>query len=290
MSVLSYEWPNSLQRIFSGRRHEIQNGPATLNSDSLGLALGGGAVLGAAHIGVLQALDERGVRITHLTGTSMGALVACLYAAGHSGRAIEHLAKDLRWPELTGFFPSRLGLFSMDRLRALLSRETGGRAIQEMDLRLALVATDIGTGEKVVMTRGDLASAACASACVPGLFSPVEREGRLLVDGGLLENLPVSPLKEWGVTPILAVDVHMGRTFHRPRSLPEVLGNALDMTMANHARLQQGDVDILITPDTASWSRSEMEDVPALVKEGYQAAQRALDRVSDLFRSDPHRP
>lgn len=254
-----------------------------VNSTTLGLALGGGAVLGAAHIGVLQALDDRGLRVTHLTGTSMGALVASLYASGHSGKAIEHLAKDLRWPELTSFFPSRLGLFSMDRLQALLSRESGGRAIQDLDIRLALVATDIGTGERVVMARGDLASAACASACVPGLFVPVEREGRLLVDGGLVENLPVSPLKEWSVSPILAVDAHMGRTFHRPRTLPEVLGNALDMTMANHARLQKDDVDVLIAPDTASWSRSEMEDVPGLVREGYQAAQKALDRVQNLF-------
>jgi NTE family protein len=213
----------------------------------------------------------------------MGALVGALYASGHSGKAIEKVARDLRWPELTGFAPSRLGLFSMDRMHALLSRETRESNIQDLGITLGLLATDIANGDRVVMTSGNLASAACASACVPGLFTPVERDGRLLVDGGLIENLPVSPLREWGVDHILAVDVHMGRTFHRPRNLPELLGNALDMTMAHQARVHEGDVDLLITPDTSSWSRSEMEDLPALVREGYRAACTSLERVPELF-------
>ncbi len=254
-------------------------GVAVRPGETLGLALGGGAVLGAAHIGVLKALDEWGVRVTHLAGTSMGALVASLYAAGRSGKEIEALAEGLRWPELTGFSPSRLGLFSVDRLKAFLARHTGVTTLQELPVPLALIATDIGSGEKVIMTRGDLASAAAASACVPGLFIPVEREGRLLVDGGLLENLPVSPLRSWKVERILAVDVHMGRTFHRPRNLPELLGNALDMALANAARQKQDQVDVLITPDTASWSRSEMDDFPALVREGYRVALENREKI-----------
>lgn len=246
--------------------------------ETLGLALGGGAVLGAAHMGVLQALDEFGLKVTHLTGTSMGALVASLYAAGLSGREIEAMAGDLRWPELTAFSPSRLGLFSMDRMEALVHRRTGGREIQDLSIPLALIATDIASGEKVVMDRGPLASAACASACVPGLFIPVERDGRLLVDGGLLENLPLSPLRGWGVDRVVAVDVHMGRTFHRPRNLPELLGNALDMALGHAARERKDQVDLLIAPDTSSWSRSDMEDVPALVREGYRAAMKELGR------------
>jgi len=243
---------------------------------TLGLALGGGAVLGAAHIGVLQALEEGGVQVTHLAGTSMGALVGSLYALGLSGKEIQSLAGELRWPDITGFYPSRLGLFSMDRLEATLRRYMGGARFQDARLPLALIATDISTGEKVVMSEGDLATAATASACVPGLFIPVERDGRLLVDGGLLENLPVSPLKAWGVDTVLAVDVHMGRRFHRPRTLPEVLSNALDMALASAASDEAEEADILITPDTTSWSRSEMQDIPALVREGHRAASERM--------------
>jgi len=243
---------------------------------TLGLALGGGAILGAAHIGVLQALEEGGVEVTHLAGASMGALVGSLFAFGLSGKEIESLAEELRWPDVTGFFPSKLGLFSMDRLQATLRRHLGDVRIEDARIPLALLATDISTGEKVVMTEGELATAATASACVPGLFIPVEREGRLLVDGGLLENLPVSPLRAWGVDRIVAVDVHMGRQFHRPRTLPELLSNALDMALASAAREKAREADLVITPDTSSWSRREMDDIPALVREGYRAAREGL--------------
>lgn len=242
----------------------------------LGLALSGGAVLGAAHIGVLQALDERGLRVTHLAGTSMGALVGALYAHGLTGKQIEAIAEELRWPDLTGFYPSKLGFLSMDRLVGFLRRHLGEARMEETPVRLALVATDIGSGEKVVMTEGDLATAAAASACVPGIFIPVEREGRLLVDGGLMENLPTSPLREWGVSSILAVDVHMGRTFHQPRTLPELLSNALDIALGSASRHTAGEADLVITPDTSAWSRKEMNDIPALVAEGYRAAKEAL--------------
>jgi len=243
---------------------------------SLGLALGGGAVLGAAHIGVLQALDESDLKVTHLAGTSMGALVGSLYAFGLTGREIEEFAEDLRWPDITRLAPSKLGLLSMAKLEAVLRRHLGDVRMEDSRIPLALVATDISSGEKVVMTTGELATAAAASACVPGLFIPVEREGRLLVDGGLLENLPVSPLRDWGVERTVAVDVHMGRRFHRPRNLAEVLGNALDMALANAAQETARAADIVITPDTTSWSRSQMQDIPALVREGYRVAKARL--------------
>ena len=249
---------------------------------TVGLALSGGAVLGAAHIGALQALDEAGVRVTHLTGTSMGAIISAFYAFGFSGKEIEAIAGELRWPDLTGFTPSKLGLLSMDRLVGVLRKHLGEVRIEEAPLRLALIATDIAAGEKVVMTEGDLATAAAASACVPGIFIPLERDGRLLVDGGLLENLPVTPLREWGVEPIIAVDVHMGRTYHRPTNLMELLSNALDLALAHQATHWARDADVLITPDTTSWSRAQMNDVPALVAEGYRAAREVLGSYSDL--------
>jgi NTE family protein len=244
---------------------------------TLGLALGGGAVLGAAHIGVLQALEESELEVTHLAGTSMGALVGSLFAFGITGAEIEALAEELRWPDVTGFLPSKLGLFSMDRLANTLRKHLGEVRVEDARVPLALLAADISTGEKVVMTDGDLATAATASACVPGLFIPIEREGRLLVDGGLLENLPVSPLRAWGVDRVIAVDVHMGRRFHRPRTLPDVLSNSLDMALASAARDSAREADLVITPETSSWSRKQMEDIPALVREGYRAARESLD-------------
>ena len=246
------------------------------SAPTLGLALSGGAILGTAHIGALQALDERGLRVTHLAGTSMGAIIASFYAFGFTGKEIEDVTEELRWPDVTGFSPSKLGFLSMDRLQGTLRKHLGRVRIEEAPVKLALIAADIGSGEKVVLTEGDLATAVAASACVPGVFIPVEWEGRLLVDGGILENLPLSPLRAWGVDRIVAVDVLMGRRYHQPTTILELLLNALDMALASVSRERARDVDILITPDTTQWGRVEMSEVPALVREGYRAAMEAL--------------
>jgi NTE family protein len=246
---------------------------------SLGLALSGGAVLGCAHIGVLQALDEAGIRITHLAGTSAGALVAAFYAFGLSGKEIEKIAEVLRWPDVTRPFPSRLGFLSQEKLRKMLTDRLGDVRLEDAAIPLALVATDIATGEKVVITEGDLALAASASACFPGIFVPVEIDGRLLVDGGLVENLPVSPLRAWGVDRIIAVDVFLGMTFRRPGGLLDLIKNAVDIVLIQMSKEKKEEVDLLIAPDLHAFNSTELKDIPGLVKAGYGAAKEALARL-----------
>jgi NTE family protein len=246
---------------------------------TLGLALSGGAVLGCCQIGVLQALDEAGIKVTHLAGTSIGALVAAFYAFGLTPREIENVAGSITWADLTRPTPSRLGLLSQEGLRKILQSRIGSVRLEEAPIPLAMVATDISTGEKVVMTEGDLAVAASASACFPGIFVPVEREGRLLVDGGLVEHLPVSPLQAWGVDRILGVDVFLGMTFRRPTKFLNLMKNAVDIVLVQGSRRVMADVDLLITPDLEGFSSTELKDVPGLVQAGYRAAQEALERM-----------
>lgn len=248
---------------------------------TLGLALSGGAVLGCAHIGVLQAFDEAGIHITHLAGTSMGALVASLYAFGMSGKEIAGITEVLRWPHVTRPSPSRLGLLSQDKLRKTLRSHVGDTCIEEARIPLAMVATDISTGEKVVLTEGDLALAASASACFPGIFIPVEWEGRLLVDGGLVENLPLSPLQSWGVDRIVGVDAFLGMTFRRPTKMLDLIKNAVDIVLVQASRKEAGGVDVLIAPDLEAFSSTELKDAPALVEAGYRAAMGVMDQLED---------
>ena len=247
-------------------------------SGTLGLALSGGAVLGCAHIGVLKAFDEAGIRVTHLAGNSMGALIASFYAFGFSGKDIEGIVGELRWPQVTHLSPSKLGLLSQEKLRKTLRTHIGNVRIEDAPVRLALVATDISTGEKVVMTEGDLSLAACASACFPGIFSPVERDGRLLVDGGLVENLPISPLRAWQVDRIVAVDVFLGMTFHRPTKLLDLIKNAVDIVLVQAAKAEVAKADVLIAPDLDTFDSTNLKDIPALVREGYRAAKEVLAR------------
>jgi NTE family protein len=251
---------------------------------SLGLALSGGAVLGCTQIGVLRALDEAGVRVTHLAGTSIGALVAAFYSFGLTPREIENIARSIKWSDLTRPTASRLGLLSQEGLRRTLKSRIGDVLLEDAPIPLAMVATDISTGEKVVMTEGNLALAASASACFPGIFVPVERKGRLLVDGGLVEHLPVSPLQAWGVDRIIGVDVFLGMTFHRPTKLLNLMKNAVDIVLVQGSRRVIADVDLLITPDLQGFSSTELKDVPGLVEAGYEAGMEVLSQSPFLDR------
>jgi NTE family protein len=161
----------------------------------------------------------------------------------------------------------------------MLTDRLGDVRLEDAPIPLALIATDIGTGERVVMTEGNLALAAGASACFPGIFVPVEMEGRLLVDGGLVENLPVSPLRAWGVERIIAVDVFLGMTFRRPGRLLDLIKNAVDIVLIQMSRAKTEEVDLLIAPDLHSFSSTELRDIPGLVKAGYEAAKEALSRL-----------
>ena len=232
--------------------------------------------MGCAHIGVLKAFDEAGIRVTHIAGNSMGALIASFYAFGLTGKEIEGIAEELRWPHVTKLSPNKLGILSQEKLRETLRRHLGDVRVEDAKIPLAMVATDISTGEKVVMTEGNLAVAATASACFPGIFIPVERDGRLLVDGGLVENLPLSPLHAWGVDRIVAVDVFLGMTFHRPTSMLDLIKNSVDIVLVQAARAEAEKADILIAPDLDTFSSTDMKDIPGLVKEGYRAAKEVL--------------
>ena len=249
---------------------------------TLGLALSGGAVLGFAHVGVLKAFDEAGVHVTHLAGTSMGALVASLYAFGKTGREIESLVEGLRWPDVARPAPSFLGFLSTEIVKRLLRSHLGEVRIEDAHVPLALVATDISTGEMVVMTEGDLALAASASACFPGIFISVEREGRLLVDGGLVENLPLTPLRDWGVDRVVAVDAFLGMTFRRPDRLLDLIKNAVDIVLVQAARDDADQVDLLIAPDLHAFSSTELRDAPGVIQEGYRAAREVLDSLAPV--------
>jgi len=243
---------------------------------SVGLALGGGAVLGAAHIGVLQALEERDVRIDYIAGTSVGALVGALYAFGFEPDRMAEIAAGMDWLDVSAFEPSRLGLLTNDGLGDLLTRALGDVTFEEALTPLAVVATDIGTGEAVVLDAGSVRDAVLASACLPGLFRPIELDGRLLVDGGLVANVPVDAVRALGAEIVIAVDLIAGRLYRRPEDVVDVLSNAFDIAIHTPARMTLDDADLVIAPQLAAYSGIDPEGTRALMQTGYEEARRAL--------------
>ena len=206
---------------------------ARLPEEGVALALGGGAVLGAAHIGVLKALDAYDIKVTRISGTSIGAMIAALYAFGKTPEEIEQSVIELEWLDVTSFTLSRYGILSNDELGSQVSNLLGKVDIADARIPLYLIATDLTHGTKIVLSKGDVARAVMASTCIPGVFVPVEIEGELLVDGGLLENVPVSPLREAGAEFVIGVNLSAGHDYQRPQDIIDVFANAIDIAIDN---------------------------------------------------------
>ncbi len=247
---------------------------------AIGLALGGGAILGAAHIGVLKALQEKGIEIGSITGTSIGAFIAALYAFGIPPSEIEPIALELDWLSISGFSLSEFGFLSNEKLGETFVQAAGDVEFKDADIPLAVVATDIGAGKKVILTEGSVATAIMASSCVPGIFVPVEINGRLLVDGGLTENVPISPLREIGAELIVGVDLNANREYQKPDDIIDVLVNALDIAIDNATRIQTDEADVMISPQLADYTRTDIDKARQVIQEGYDAAHQKLDEIT----------
>lgn len=243
----------------------------------VGLALSGGATLGAAHVGILRALQEAEVGIDRLSGTSIGAVAAALYAFGTPIDEIEEIALDMTWLSISSFRPSRLGLLDNRRLGDVLSKAIGEPDFEEAHIPFGVVATDIGSGERVVFSTGPVLPAVLASACMPGIFQPVEHAGRMLADGGLVENLPASVVRSLGARTVIGADLNSRRSYQPPDDLIDVVLNATDIAINNATRLQSGDaIDLHIAPPLSSYGRFRSSRGARLIEEGHQAARQAL--------------
>ena len=175
----------------------------------LGLALGGGAARGFAHVGVIQVLEQHGIRPQLVVGTSAGSLVAALYASGMGAAELERTALAMEEATLTDWTMPLLGrgMLRGEALARYVRTEVKGRLIEQMPMPLGILATDLASGDGVLFRRGDTAQAVRASSAVPGLFIPVSIAGREYVDGGLVAPVPVAQARGMGAEVVLAVDI-----------------------------------------------------------------------------------
>lgn len=245
----------------------------------IGLALGGGAVLGAAHIGVLKAFEENDIRLAALTGTSIGAFIAALYAFGKSADEISEFVHELDWLDVTSLSLSKFGLLSNEKMGERLTEILGEVRFDQAKIPFALVATDLSSGKKELLKQGEVARAVTASACVPGIFAPVDLDGCMLVDGGLLENVPISPLADLGAELTIGVDLSANRRFQPPEDLIDVLTSSIDIALDNATRIQTSDADFVIKPELAAYSRTDTSKTDTLIAEGHKAALVCLDEL-----------
>ena len=175
----------------------------------LGLALGGGAARGFAHVGVIQVLEEAGLRPAYLVGTSAGSLVAALYASGKTPAELVRVAQSMQEAEITDWMLPILnrGALRGEALARYVNTQVGGRTLEQMSIPLGIVATDLGNGDAITFRRGNTGAAVRASSAVPGVFQPVRVGDREYVDGGLVAPVPVRQTREMGANFVIAVDI-----------------------------------------------------------------------------------
>ncbi|GAA0842737.1 patatin-like phospholipase family protein [Marinobacter szutsaonensis] len=246
----------------------------------IGLALGGGAAKGIAHIGVLKAFEEEQIPIHCISGTSAGALIASYYAFGRPAESILSICSTLNLSKIINFTFERGGLFSTDNIRAMIHRDLGDCRIEDARIPLAICATDIETGEQLVFRKGNLADAVCASMAVPGLFVPVEVDGRVLVDGGLVENVPISPLESMGAGITVAIDLSHVSRYPKPHDTFDVITNAINIGIDFNTRKQLNNADIVVPLDLSQYSlTNNAKCVDELYMEGYHPMKEKIRRV-----------
>ncbi len=291
----------------------------------VGLVLSGGGARGAAHVGVLKVLEELHVPIDAIAGTSMGAVVGGLYASGLSAAEIDATLRAVNWEELLGDRPPRddlsfrrkeedrnflvrlplglhggefrlpKGLVQGQRLNDLLRRLTLPVAtigdFDALPTRFRAIATDLESGERVVLASGDLTTAMRASLSVPGVFVPVEREGRLLVDGGLADNLPVDVARSMGVDVLIVVDAGFPLLNRDQLATVPIITNQMIAILVRHnSEIQRASVsgaDVLIDPALANASSFDFRHFAASIDKGTAAARADAPRLASLAVREP---
>jgi NTE family protein len=252
----------------------------------LGLALSGGGTRGLAHIGVLQALEENNIRPDYISGTSIGAFAAALYAFGVPLEEIRKVGRGMSPVNVSKLKLSRLALFSNEELARLIQSKIGKARIEEALIPLAILAVDIGTGEKMVLKKGEVAPAVMASNAVPGIYRPVIIDGRMMVDGGIVEDVPISPLRPMGADTVVAVNLSADRKYRQPEDIIDVLLNAFDIAIDEDTKVQVKFADVLIEPQLSDFRRMDVGQIDALIAEGHRAATARIE----IIRSFLERP
>jgi NTE family protein len=247
---------------------------------SIGLALGGGFARAIAHIGVLRVFEENRVPVAAIGGVSAGAMVAAAWASGATSREIEEMARTMRFRDVARPTLSRMGLISSERMGALLRRLLRAHTFEEMKMPLAVVATDVRTGEPVVFRdRGDVVAPIRASCSYPGLFLPVAIDGRQLVDGGISMDVPALAVRGLGATRVVSVALRAPQVIDDPRNMLHVVNRCFQILQSHVEGPWRRASDIVLEPEVGDFGWDSFESAAALIDAGRGAAEAALPRI-----------
>ncbi len=275
--------------VFTQRIAQLK---ATQKRPLVGLALGSGAARGLAHIGLLEVFNKEGILIDAVTGTSMGALLGGLYLAGWSPEFLDKFAKSIRKKHIIStldfVLPPKRGLIDGYHIEAMLNRMLKIKTIEKLPKPFATISADIVTGQRVVHDSGDLVKGIRASISVPGVFVPIKDQDKMLVDGGIVDPVPVDILCQSGVDIVIGVNV-MRRPL--PGAVPEgiidILLNMTDIMGFKIFETQQLDRVIIIEPlKEHHFGGMEFDKAAELIELGKEAATKALPGIKARLKAE----
>ena len=251
----------------------------------IGLALAGGFARGIAHIGVLRAFRDAGVPIDYVAGTSVGALIGAGFCAGVSLEVMEEIGLHTTFADFGRWTPSWLGLATNQRLEKYLARMTPATTFAELKVPLAISTTDINAGITIYYSSGPIAPALRASCAYPGLFVPIQYDGRTLVDGFLTSPVPVEGTLLLGADVVIAVYLESGG-IENPRTAVDIISRSFNIIQGHSEFTWRQQADVVIEPDVTSFAWDDFTKTPELIAAGEQAAAKAMPEVLAVLRGE----
>jgi NTE family protein len=255
----------------------------SLRRPKIGLALGSGGARGFAHLGVIKVLRDEGIPIDMIAGSSMGAMVGCFYGAGLDVDRLYKLSRAFKRKYYLDFTVPKMGFIAGKRVKELIRIFTHGKEIQDLDIPVAVVATDLVSGEKVVFKEGSIADAVRASIAIPGIFTPEKLGGRLLIDGGVIDRIPVSVVKEMGADIVIAVDVSHVKTNAEITSIFDVIMQSIDIMQMELVATREIASDIMIKPRVEMYSSRAFTNIDDIIANGEKETVKQIGKIKQVI-------
>jgi NTE family protein len=272
------------QALTTSRPNSSASAPAK-KEPKIALVLGGGSAKGFAHVGVIRVLDQEKIPIHMIVGTSVGSLIGGMYAANPDSFQLEWMAFKIDRNDILDFsiVYSKMGPVQGVRLESFVEQNVKARKVEETKIPFFPIATDLNTGETVILEKGSLARAIRASSSIPGIFVPVNFDNRTLVDGGVTDNVACDIAKAKGADIIIAVNLQRDVKNYQIDSLLDIIGQSVSIMMRESSKAKLACADVIIEPDTKGIGMFDFTQKKQLMEEGIKAARQAMPKIREAI-------
>lgn len=269
----------ALSKHFADRKRRC----SLLNHPKIGLALGSGGARGFAHLGVIKTLLDAEIPIDMIAGSSMGAMVGCFYGAGLDIERLYKLSRVFKRKYYLDFTIPKMGFIAGNRVKELIRIFTHGRNLEQLDIPVHVVATELMTGDKVVFKEGPIADAVRASIAIPGIFVPEKYDGKLLIDGGVVDRVPVSVVEDMGADIIIAVDVSRINRNTEITSIYDVIMQSIDILQMEIVSNREIASDVMIRPPVEKYSSRAFTNIDEIIAIGEEETKKHIETIKGMI-------